>query len=148
MVFACIWPTLSRERADRHRDAALAGDRDGYWEGRLSSFPVGTTASFHPGVEHGFFVVHLPDGRLLALTDRSNHLGQRVYWSDPLPYWGVAGFMDHDYGSAYRANGERLGGPARRALDPYPLTIVDDRLRIAGRAACPTPTLLWESWCR
>ena len=149
-----LWPSPAHGqlyRGDRQIATATLnwqGDRGGYWEGRLSSFPVGTAAHFHPGTKHGFFVVHLPDGRLLALTDRSNHRGQRVYWSDPSPYWHVVGFMDRDYGSAYRADGERLGGPARRALDPYPLTIVGDRVRIAGRAACPAPALVWEVWCR
>lgn len=149
-----LWPSPAHGRLYRgDRQIATVtlnwqGGRGGYWEGRLSSFPVGTAAHFRADTAHGFFVVHLTNGQLVALTDRSNHRGQRVYWYDPSPYWHVAGFMDHDYGSAYRADGARLGGPARRALDPYPLTIVGDRVRIAGHAVCPAPAQSWETWCR
>lgn len=149
-----LWPSPARGQLYRgNRQIATVtlnwqGDRDGYWEGRLSSFPIGTATHFHSGTAYGFFVVHLPDGQLVALTDRSNHLGQRLYWYDPLPYWPIAGFMDHDYGSTYRANGERFGGPARRALDRYPLRIVGDRVQIASRAVCPASAQRWEAWCR
>ncbi len=120
------------------------------WIGRADSFPPGTVAHFSVNSARSFFIVRLDDGRLLALGDRSSHLGQRVYWYPNLPgrFSQGAGFMDRDAGTTFSPEGVALAGPARRALDPYLATIVGAEVRIYDRASCPDSALLWESWCR
>ncbi len=125
--------------------------RGDHWEGRASQFPPATTTHFFVNPARSFFVVHLADGRLLALSDRATHRGQRVYWYPSLPgstdRYGE-GFRDHDAGTIYLADGQRRAGPARRDLDPYPVSIIGAEVRIAARAVCPDDGVWWYAWCR
>jgi nitrite reductase/ring-hydroxylating ferredoxin subunit len=124
------------------------GDR---WVGRADSFPPGTVTYFSVNSARSFFVVRLADGRVLALSARSSHRGQRVYWYPTLPgrYSGdAAGFMDRDAGTRFEIDGRRVAGPARRDLDPYAATIVGVEIRIADPASCPNPASRWELWCQ
>lgn len=152
---ALIWPSGivgTTYRADAAVGAVALTRRDGHWEGAAHTFPVGTATHFAPDATHGFFVVHLADGRFVAVSDRSAHRGQRVYWYDPLPSydgrWQDPGFMDREYGAYYAADGTRFGGPAPRPLDPYPMTIRGDRITIASLAECPSGGPGRRMWCR
>jgi len=84
---ASVWPARivgTIHRADAAVGRVTLARRDGQWEGAIGDFPVGTATHFAPDANHGFFVVHLADGRFVALTDRSAHRGQIVR-AHPLP---------------------------------------------------------------
>jgi Rieske Fe-S protein len=153
---ALVWPGSiigTTYRTDTATGTAALTRNAGRWEGHTFGFPPGTATHFAPDTHHGFFVVHLPDGRFLALSDRSAHRGQRVYWHDPLPSYDQRGrdpgFRDRDHGTVYAADGQNIGGPAPRPLDPYPFTINNDRLIIESFANCPPPDAPGSRmWCR
>ncbi len=150
-----VWPARivgTIHRADAAVGRVTLARRDGQWEGAIGDFPVGTATHFAPDANHGFFVVHLADGRFVALTDRSAHRGQIVRWADPLPSydgrWQMAGFVEDSASSYYLADGQRLSGPAPRPLDPFPLTINGERLIVGDRAECPPEAVGMRGWCR
>lgn len=151
---ALVWPSGivgTTYRGDTPIGRVALQRRDGRWVGDVADFPIGTATHFAPDTYHGFFVVHLADGRLLALSDRSGHQGQRVYWNDlSLKTYRIRGdgFVDRAYGTLYGADGRVLGGPAPRPLDPYPTEIVGDRLLIDSSAYCPPNQPGWQTWCR
>jgi Rieske Fe-S protein len=152
---ALVWPSGvigTTYRADAQVGTVSLTRRNGRWEGEVSDFPIGTATHFAPDTYHGFFVVHLANDRIVALSDRSPHRGQRVYWYDPRPsYDGRSkdpGFGDRDYGTYYAADGLNIGGPAPRPLDSYPLTIEGERLSIESLAECPPNVPGMRTWCR
>ncbi|HYI24019.1 MAG TPA: Rieske 2Fe-2S domain-containing protein [Thermomicrobiales bacterium] len=70
--------------------------------------------------EGKFYLVHTADG-LQALWWKCVHLGCTVPW--------VAGqqhFICPCHGSVYAYNGDRISGPAPRAMDAFPMTVNSD----------------------
>lgn len=125
--------------------------RGDHWEGWALQFLPATTTHFSVSPARSFFVVRLDDGRLLALSDRATHRGQRLYWYPSLPGSFArlgGGFMDHEAGTIYLVDGQRLAGPARRDLDLYPVSIDGADVKIADRAVCPEDGVQWDAWCR
>lgn len=64
-----------------------------------------------------FFIVHTEDG-VQALYWKCVHLGCTVPWVQ-----GEHRFHCPCHGSIYAYNGDRIAGPAPRALDRFPLTV-------------------------
>lgn len=83
--------------------------------GVIADFPVGSVTPVEAG---RFYVVHLPDGGLLAVYRRCTHLGCAVPY-DP----SVGQFVCPCHGSAFTMAGEVLNAPAPRPLDLFTLTL-------------------------
>jgi cytochrome b6-f complex iron-sulfur subunit len=67
-----------------------------------------------------FFVVHTEDG-VQALWWKCPHLGCTVPWIS-----SEFRFVCPCHGSVYDYNGSRVSGPAPRAMDAMPVTVLDD----------------------
>jgi len=94
-----------------------------------------TITPFLPARATPVFVVHLPHDGIAAYLGRSTHLGCRLEWVGDPKYQQFTGlphvaFEDPCGGSAFALDGSWIGGPAPRALDHYPVHVVDDTAEI------------------
>jgi cytochrome b6-f complex iron-sulfur subunit len=70
--------------------------------------------------EGKFYIVHTDDG-IQALYWKCVHLGCTVPWVA-----GQTRFICPCHGSVYAYNGDRISGPAPRAMDAFPVTVNDN----------------------
>jgi Rieske Fe-S protein len=70
-------------------------------------------------------------GEVIALSQRSTHLGCTVAWRPDFPFNGQVGFFrDPCSGSVWSAAGVRMYGPAPRNLDRYPLVARNGEIHV------------------
>jgi Rieske Fe-S protein len=87
----------------------------------------------HPvrNIEQRLWLVKLRDGSVIALSQKSTHLGCTVPWREEFVFDGVRGwFRDPCSGTTYDLNGFRVFGPAPRGLDQYPVRIVNGNIEV------------------
>jgi Rieske Fe-S protein len=97
----------------------------------LRSGQVLTIKPFLPRKVTPIFVVHLRGDGIAAYLGRSTHLGCRLMWVGDPKYHRFTNspdvaFEDPCGGSVFALDGIWVGGPAPRALDHYPVRVVDD----------------------
>ena len=107
--------------------------------GRSEQFPPGTVTSFAPGTGYegspGFHIVRLDDGELLALLDRSPHLGNPVPYRPDLVLYGRTGwFREPLHHETFDMAGYRVFGPAPRGLDRLAVEVRDGGVFVDPRA--------------
>jgi cytochrome b6-f complex iron-sulfur subunit len=88
--------------------------------GRPTEFRKNSVAYIQSG---HFYLVHLDDGGYLALWQRCTHLGCTVPWRKDENQ-----FHCPCHSSLYNIKGEVTGGPAPRALDLFPIELVNEKL--------------------
>jgi cytochrome b6-f complex iron-sulfur subunit len=88
--------------------------------GRPNEFRKNTVAYVQAG---HFYLVRLDDGGYLALWQRCTHLGCTVPWRKDEKQ-----FHCPCHSSLYNMKGEVTGGPAPRALDLFPIELVNGNL--------------------
>lgn len=127
-VGAFAWPQNARPARPSFVDAGLADDLP-------ANEPVRNK-------EGRFWLVKLESGEILALSQRSTHLGCTVPWRPDFKFQGRVGwFRDPCSGSTWDLEGKLVFGPAFRGLDRHPLRIeygrilVDTVTRICGPGA-------------
>lgn len=82
-------------------------------------------------LEGSFWLVKLESGEILALSQRSTHLGCTVPWRSDFEFQGRKGwFRDPCSGATWDLDGTLVFGPAFRGLDRYPLRIEDGRILV------------------
>ena len=93
-------------------------------------------------LEGRFWLVKLESGEILALSQRSTHLGCTVPWRSDFKFQGRVGwFRDPCSGSTWDLEGKLAFGPAFRGLDRHPVHVeygrilVDTETRICGPGA-------------
>ncbi|EKP94506.1 ubiquinol-cytochrome c reductase iron-sulfur subunit [Thermaerobacter subterraneus] len=87
--------------------------------GPVSNFPVGSVTKVDAGK---FYLVHTEQG-LIALYWRCTHLGCTVPWKpEERPDAGGC-FCCPCHGSQFNKVGEKIGGPAPRPMDYFPIEI-------------------------
>ena len=101
----------------------------------LRSGHVLTIKPFLPRRSTPIFVVHLRGDGIAAYLGRSTHLGCRLMWvGDPkcqrFTNSPAVAFEDPCGGSVFALDGSWVGGPAPRALDHYPVHVVDDTAEV------------------
>jgi cytochrome b6-f complex iron-sulfur subunit len=89
---------------------------------------AGKPQEFKPGtvslVQEGrYYISRLEDGGYLAMWWRCTHLGCTVPWVK-----GEKQFHCPCHGSLFNTKGEVIGGPAPRALDLFPIKLIDGNL--------------------
>ncbi len=114
------WLTLSFLRpqkapADAAQAAVIAA-------GVVDAFEPGTVTAFPRGA---FYLVRLEDGGFLALSCACTHLGCTVPWIE-----AEKRFRCPCHASAFNIRGEVLQAPAGRALDLFPVTIENQRVKV------------------
>lgn len=93
-----------------------------------------------------FHLARLEDGRVLALSARSPHLGEFVPWLPDFEYDGQRGwFRECRHGETFALDGTRVFGPAPRDLDRYAVEVTaGGRVRVDLRrlteGARPSPS--------
>ncbi|PKN81279.1 MAG: hypothetical protein CVU47_07455 [Chloroflexi bacterium HGW-Chloroflexi-9] len=134
--------------------------------GRIEDYPVGSVTSLVPVDGEGrtfgsavidapdppietlrLWIVHLGDGRLLALVGRSPHRGCTLPWRPTYTYEGIQGwFRDPCTGSTFTRDGTRVFGPSPRDMDRVAIDLgVDGRVTldvsrvIPGASSPPRP---------
>jgi len=119
--------------------------------GRIEDYPVGSVTSLVPVDAEGrtfssasieapdppietlrLWIVHLDDGRLLALVGRSPHRGCTLPWRPTFTYEGIQGwFRDPCAGSTFFRDGTRVFGPSPRDMDRVAIDVgLDGRVTI------------------
>lgn len=105
--------------------------------GPASNFPVGSVTKIDAGK---FYLVHVEEG-MIALYWRCTHLGCTVPWKpEERPDAGGC-FCCPCHGSQFNKVGEKIGGPAPRPLDYFPIEIDEagnvwvDTARVQQRTA-------------
>lgn len=88
--------------------------------GPVESFPNGSVTEFPDG---RFFLVRLDDGGFLAVYRRCTHLGCAVAW-----HAAESRFACPCHGSYFDQAGSVENPPAPRALDTFPLEIVEAQI--------------------
>ncbi len=88
--------------------------------GRPTEFKKNSVAYVQAG---HFYLVRLDDGGYLALWQRCTHLGCTVPWRKDEKQ-----FHCPCHSSLYNIKGEVIGGPAPRALDLFPMQLVNGNL--------------------
>ena len=106
--------------------------------------------------EGRFWLVKLESGEIIALSQRSTHLGCTVPWRPDFQFQGRKGwFRDPCGGSTWDIDGKITFGPAPRSMDRYRIEIRDDRVFVdtsrrlcsfgaipgGGDAGCAAPDL-------
>jgi len=76
------------------------------------------------------FVTRVPGDGVKAYLAKSTHLGCRLSWTGQPSYGDITvgprvAFADPCGGSEWSVDGVCLGGPCPRALDRYPVQVVD-----------------------
>jgi Rieske Fe-S protein len=71
------------------------------------------------------WLVRAPDGQLKALSTTCPHLGCAVDYDEQAKV-----FRCPCHTSAFALDGARQSGPAKRGLDPLPLTVEDGRVKV------------------
>ncbi len=127
-VVAFVWPARPQSAQPPLLDAGLVDELQ-------VNEPVRNT-------DGRFWLVKLESGEILALSQRSTHLGCTVPWRSEFEFQGRKGwFRDPCSGATWDIDGTLVFGPAFRGLDRYPLRIeygrilVDASTRICGPAA-------------
>jgi hypothetical protein len=114
--------------------------------GRIEDYPVGSVTSLVPVDGEGrtfssasidapapaietlrLWIVHLDDGRLLALVGRSPHRGCTLPWRPTFMFEGTQGwFRDPCAGSTFFRDGTRAFGPSPRDMDRVAIEVSTD----------------------
>jgi len=106
----------SKQRTDDARvDAVIQA-------GKVESFAAGSVTAFQRGQ---FYLVHLENGGLLALSCKCTHLGCTVPWVEK-----EKKFLCPCHASAFDITGNVISAPAPRALDLFPITIENLVVRV------------------
>ena len=90
--------------------------------GPADSFPAGSVVQFPDG---RFFLVRSHDGGFLALYQRCTHLGCSVTWEAD-----KSRFFCPCHASSFDLHGDVENPPAPKALDTFPVTIVDGQVLV------------------
>lgn len=90
--------------------------------GVLTDFPPGSVTLIRAG---NCYLSRLDDGGLLAISRKCTHLGCAVPWVAERNQ-----FECPCHASLFDSNGNVLKSPAPRALDLYPISFEQDRIRI------------------
>ena len=88
--------------------------------GRVEEFPPGSVRHIQAGK---FYIAHVEGDGLLAMWQRCTHLGCTVPWREEEDQ-----FHCPCHSSLFNLPGDVTGGPAPRALDLFPVEIVDDEV--------------------
>lgn len=94
--------------------------------GSVDQYPPGTVTRV-PAAK--LFLAHVPDG-LLAINWTCTHLGCVVPWKPEAHVDKGGCFCCGCHGSEFSITGEKIGGPAPRPLDLYPITIEDGNVLV------------------
>jgi Rieske Fe-S protein len=136
--------------SERARSTVVAVDVTSLRPGRVTS--IEASLPHHPASSHTIFVADVPGAGLRAYLARSPHLGCRLRWTGDPAHKSFTNspnvsFEDPCGGSVFALDGSCVGGPSPRALDGYPVEVVDHTARIdvahlvrgARRGAVPIP---------
>lgn len=86
-------------------------------------------------------LVRLEDGRFVALSGRSAHLGEMVTWSTDRNFDGRSGwFYEPCHGDTYDVDGTRVFGPAPRGLYHFRVEVRSGRVVVDIADVEPQPT--------
>ncbi len=99
--------------------------------GRVDSYGPGTVSTFIRG---RFYLVRLEDGGFLAVSNKCPHLGCSVPWNDD-----EKRFICPCHSSVFDVTGAVIESPAPRALDLYPIKIVNNYIRVDTNQAIKRP---------
>lgn len=100
-----------------------AEDSEGWFDaGDINLFENNQVYPF--GSEH-FYISRLEDGGLLAISTKCTHLGCTVQFNN-----NEDRFICPCHASSFSRYGEVLSPPATRALDIYPLSIIDNKVMV------------------
>jgi hypothetical protein len=88
--------------------------------------------------DHGFFIVLLSSGDVVALLDQDprgyfgpNSQDCQIEWRPDFRFDGKTGwFRDNCTGSTFAVNGFRVFGPSPRSMDRYSVAIRDGEIRV------------------
>ena len=103
--------------------------------------------------EGRFWLVKLESGEIIALSQRSTHLGCTVPWRPDFEFQGRKGwFRDPCSGTTWDVDGRIMFGPAPRSMDRYRVDVRGDRVFVdtsqrlcsfgalpGGRDGCSAP---------
>jgi cytochrome b6-f complex iron-sulfur subunit len=116
-VVAFVWPEGGRPAPPPLLDA-----------GAVEDLPVNEPTRI---LEGRFWLVKLESGEVLALSQRSTHLGCTVPWRSEFEFQGRKGwFRDPCSGATWDIDGTLVFGPAFRGLDRHPLRIEYGRILV------------------
>ncbi|MCU4176189.1 ubiquinol-cytochrome c reductase iron-sulfur subunit [Carboxylicivirga sp. N1Y90] len=79
----------------------------------------------YPFSKGHFYLSRFKDGGLLAISTKCTHLGCTIQFNN-----NKDKFVCPCHASAFTKNGEVLSPPATRALDIYPITIIDNKVMV------------------
>ena len=109
-----VWVGMSFLRP-RKPPAKSGGAGGAVIAGPVSDFEAGTVTAFQRGK---FYLVRQAEGGFLALSRKCTHLGCTVPWVEEEDR-----FICPCHASSYDMNGDRVNGPASRALDLFRVSI-------------------------
>lgn len=90
--------------------------------GAVADFPPGSVTHIPSG---RFYLTRLPDGGLLAVYQKCTHLGCNVPWDQ-----AQNRFICPCHNSQFTSDGAVLNPPAPRALDLFPVQLVDGQVQV------------------
>jgi cytochrome b6-f complex iron-sulfur subunit len=90
--------------------------------GPVDSFPLGSVVEFTNG---RFFLIRAGDGGFLTVYQRCSHLGCSVTWEADKGH-----FFCPCHASSFDLHGDVENPPAPRALDTFPVMIVDGKVQV------------------
>jgi cytochrome b6-f complex iron-sulfur subunit len=90
--------------------------------GSVAQYPPQTVTAF---IQGKFYLCCLKDGGFLAVSRQCTHLGCTVPWDEE-----KGQFICPCHASAYDIHGDVVSPPAPRALDIYPVRIVNNQIEV------------------
>ncbi len=114
LVVSFLKPLKSTATATQPGHIIDAGPVDRFDRNTVTAFPRGR-----------FYLACLPDGGFLALSRRCTHLGCTLPWDEK-----KAQFACPCHASIFDIHGEVIQSPAPRALDRFPVSIENNRVKV------------------
>jgi cytochrome b6-f complex iron-sulfur subunit len=114
LVFTYLAPNQKRT-ADANNEAKVIA-------GPVNQYPLDTVTAFIRGK---FYLCRLQDGGFIAVSRQCTHLGCTIPWDDEKKR-----FICPCHSSTFDIRGEVINLPAPRALDIYPVSIINNMVQV------------------